>query len=462
MTFNPSSRIMLHLGLGSFHRAHQAVYIQNLINSGDSRWVLAGGHLRPDMADVIDALKNQGHYTLETISPAGEHKYEVIDAIRHVVPYEPSLTGLVEVGAHPATGIISFTVTEAGYYVDDKNNLDLSFADLKADIDRVRAGDVGQTIYGALVTILRARINSGAGKVTLLNCDNLRHNGERFRTGFLQFIDYIGDAELRAWVEANTTCPNDMVDRITPRPTAEVKARVKAATGRDDDAALMGEDFLQWVVEENFCAGRPAWENVGVEMVESVSAHEEAKIRILNATHSCIAWAGTLKGYQYIHEGTQDPAIHLMAYNYVTDDVIPCLSPSPIDLAQYRNVVLERFGNEAIRDTNQRVAMDGFSKIPGYIVPTFRDCIARGISFDSVAVLPALFLAFLQRWDKGQVSFEYQDQAMSPAVGHAICQAADPVAAFCADANLWGGLAGDERVVSAIRRAMTTISFLTA
>ena len=462
MTFNPNSRIMLHLGLGSFHRAHQAVYIQKLINSGDASWVLAGGHLRSDMADVIDALKNQGHYTLETISPSGEHRYEVIDAIRHVVQYEPSLAGLVEIGAHPATGIISFTVTEAGYYVDDKTNLDLSFADLKADIDRVRAGEVGQTIYGALVTILRARILSGAGKVTLLNCDNLRHNGERFRSGFLQFIDYIGDVDLRAWVEANTTCPNDMVDRITPRPTAEVKARVKAATGRDDDAALMGEDFLQWVIEENFCAGRPAWENVGVEMVASVSAHEEAKIRILNATHSCIAWAGTLKGYQYIHEGTQDPAVRLMAYNYVTNDVIPCLSPSPIDLAKYRDVVLDRFGNEAIRDTNQRVAMDGFSKIPGYIVPTFRDCIERGISFDSVAVLPALFLAFLQRWDKGQVSFEYQDQAMSPAVGHAICQAADPVAAFCADVNLWGGLAGDERVIAAIRRAMTNISFLTA
>ena len=462
MTFNPNSRIMLHLGLGSFHRAHQAVYIQKLINSGDTSWVLAGGHLRPDMAEVIDALKNQGHYTLETISPSGEHQYEVIDAIRYVVPYEPSLAGLIEIGSHPATGIISFTVTEAGYYVDDKNNLDLSFADLKADIDRVRAGEVGQTIYGALVTILRARIHSGAGKVTLLNCDNLRHNGERFRAGFLQFIEYINDAGLRAWVEANTTCPNDMVDRITPRPTAEVKARVKAATGRDDEAALMGEDFLQWVIEENFCAGRPAWEHVGVEMVASVSAHEEAKIRILNATHSCIAWAGTLKGYQYIHEGTQDPAIHLMAYNYVTDDVIPCLSPSPIDLAKYRNVVLERFGNEAIRDTNQRVAMDGFSKIPGYIVPTFRDCIARGISFDSVAVLPALFLAFLQRWDKGQVSFEYQDQAMNPAVGHAICQAADPIAAFCADVNLWGGLAGDERVTASIRRAMKTISFLTA
>ncbi|TDR30398.1 D-arabinitol 4-dehydrogenase [Hydromonas duriensis] len=461
MAFNPNTRIMLHLGLGSFHRAHQAVYMQKLINSGDTRWALAGGHLRPDMIEIIDALQRQGEYTLETISPEGKHHYEVIHAIRHVVPYEPTLSGLIEIGAHAATGIISFTVTEAGYYLDDKNNLDLNFVDLKADIERVRAGQVGQTIYGALVTILRARIASGAGKVTLLNCDNLRHNGERFRAGFLQFIDWIGDSALSAWVQANTTCPNDMVDRITPRPTSDVKERVKAATGRDDEAALMGEDFIQWVVEDNFCAGRPAWEQVGVEMVDSVSAHEEAKIRILNASHSCIAWAGTLKGYQYIHEGTQDPAIRSLAYNYVTHDVIPCLSPSPIDLAQYRDVVLQRFGNEAIRDTNQRVAMDGFSKIPGYIVPTFRDALSRGLSIDSVAVLPALFLAFLQRWHKGQVSFEYQDQAMPVAVGHAICEAADPIQAFCADVSLWGSLANDERVVAAIRQATAQIRFLT-
>ena len=457
MAFNPSSRIMLHLGLGSFHRAHQAVYMQKLIDAGDDSWVLAGGNLRPDMADVIDALQRQKYYTLETISPSGEHRYAVIDAIRYVVPYEPTISGLVEIGAHPATGIISFTVTEAGYYLDDQNHLDQSFTDLMDDVARVRDGQAGQTIYGALVTILRARIASETGTVSLLNCDNLRHNGERFRSGFLQFIDLVGDADLRAWVDSKTTCPNAMVDRITPRPTAEVKARVKAATGRDDDAALMGEDFLQWVIEDKFCAGRPAWEKVGVQMVDSVSAYEEAKIRLLNATHCCIAWNGALKGYQYIHEGTQDKVIRQLAHDYVTNDAIPCLLPSPIDLGQYRDVVLDRFSNEAIRDTIQRVAMDGFSKIPGYVVPTVRDCIARGESFDSVAVLPAAFLMFLQRWDKGQVHFQYEDQAMDPVVGHAICQSEDPIVAFCADSTLWGSLAGDERVVAAMRQATTHI-----
>jgi D-arabinitol 4-dehydrogenase len=216
---------------------------------------------------------------------------------------------------------------------------------------------------------------------------------------------------------------------------------------------VMAESFIQWVIEENFCNGRPAWEKVGVQMVESVAPYEEAKIRILNASHSCIAWAGTLLGYQFIHEGTHDAVIRQFAYDYVTDDVIPCLNPSPIDLADYRDVVLERFGNPAIRDTNQRVAMDGFSKIPGFIAPTIRERLAKNQSIESVAMLPALFLAFLQRWHRGEIPYTYQDQGMDEAIAHAMCDAADPVAAFCHDKVLWGPQAGDDRLIAAVRGA---------
>ncbi len=455
--------VMLHLGLGSFHRAHQAVYLNQLINSGDTSWSLAGGNTRPDMVDTVAALAAQGGaYMLETISPAGEHRYEKINAIRQVIGYTPDLAGLIAQGASAATRIISFTVTEAGYYLDAANRLDLdNFADLRADLDAARRGQPGSTIYGALTAILRARQASGAGAVTLLCCDNLRHNGDRSRAGLLQFIRLVGDDALLPWVGAHTTSPNAMVDRITPRPTPDVRQRVLAATGIDDPAAVMGESFLQWVIEDKFIAGRPAWERVGVEMVASVDAYEEAKIRLLNATHSCIAWAGTLVGYRYIHEGTHDPVIRQFAYDYVTDDVIPVLdtpqAPCPIDLAKYRDVVLERFGNPAICDTNQRVAMDAFSKIPGMIAPTIRDRLAQGQSIDSVAMLPALFLAYLQRWHAGQIAYTYQDQAMDPAAAHAICQAADPVAAFSADRLLWGELAGDGRLVDALRRASARV-----
>lgn len=450
---------MLHLGLGSFHRAHQAVYLHELIRSGDASWTLAGGNTRPDMAETMAALAAQGGaYTLETISPAGEHRYERITSIRKVIPYAADLAGLITEGAKPSTKIISFTVTEAGYYLDAKNRLDLNFADLAADLQAAKAGRPGSTIYAALTAILRARRTAGAGPVTLLNCDNLRHNGDRSRSGLLQFVDLLGDAALHAWIEAETTSPNAMVDRITPRPTPDVRERVKAATGVDDPAALMGESFIQWVIENRFAAGRPAWEKVGVEMVASVDPYEEAKIRLLNATHSCIAWAGTLAGFLYIHEGTHDAEIRKLAYDYVTDDTIPCLTPSPIDLAAYRDIVLDRFGNPAIRDTNQRVAMDGYSKIPGFIVPTIRERLVANASIASVAMLPALFLAYLQRWHRGQIPYTYQDQAMDPASAHAICEAADPVAAFAADKVLFGPWAGDERLVAALRTASARVA----
>ena len=197
-------------------------------------------------------------------------------------------------------------------------------------------------------------------------------------------------------------------------------------------------------------------------MVTSVQAFEEAKIRLLNATHSCIAWAGTLVGYTYIHEGTQDAVIRRFAFDYVTDDVIPVLDtaekPSPINLAQYRDVVLDRFGNPAIADTNQRVAMDGFSKIPGFIAPTIRERLARGESIASVAMLPALFLAYLQRWHVGQIAYTYHDQAMDPAVAHTMCESDDPVAAFCNDAGLWGELAGSPSLINAMRSASDRVA----
>ena len=450
---------ILHLGLGSFHRAHQAVYVHQLRELGDTRWAIAGGNLRPDMLDTIAALQAQGGaYTLETVTPQGERRYTRITSIERVLSYQDDLAPLVAVGADAATRIISFTVTEAGYYLDARNRLDwATFPDLRADLEAVKSGQAGHTIYGGLVTLLRARMNANAGPVTLMNCDNLRHNGDRSRGGLLQFIEALGDTALLTWVNVYTSSPNAMVDRITPRPTPDVAQRVKAATGQDDPAALMGESFIQWVIEDHFINGRPEWEKVGVEMVQSVQAHEEAKIRLLNATHSCIAWAGTLAGFQYIHEGTHDAAIRKMAHDYVTDDAIPVLQPCPINLEAYRDVVLDRFGNPAIADTNQRVAMDAFSKIPGMIAPTIRDKLAQpgsdSGSIRSVAMLPALFLAYLQRWHAGQIPYTYQDQAMDPAVAHAICDAADPVAAFAADTTLWGELASDPRLASALRDA---------
>lgn len=452
MSASLSTFRILHLGLGSFHRAHMAVYMHQLQQSGDRRWSLAGGNIRNDMAETIAALQSQnGSYTLETITPQGAHSYARIESIQTVVAYTSGVARLIELGADADTRIVSFTVTEAGYYLDSHNRLEASAPDIVADLNAARQHQAGHTIYGALTAILGARKQRKAGNLTLLNCDNLRHNGDRSRSGLLQFIELLGDLDLYEWVQAHTTSPNAMVDRITPRPTSEVTSRVKAATGWDDQAAVMGESFIQWVIEDNFIAGRPAWETVGVEMVKSVAPYEEAKIRLLNATHSCIAWAGTLAGFTYIHEGSLDAEIRQMAFDYVTNDTIGLLRPSPIDLEKYRDVVLDRFSNPAIADTNQRVAMDGFSKIPGMIAPTIRERLTRNESINSVAMLPALFLAYLHRWHRNEIPYTYQDQAMNVQQAHAICQAADTVQAFGHDAVLWGELKGDARLIQALR-----------
>jgi D-arabinitol 4-dehydrogenase len=410
------------------------------------------------MFDTIDVLRAQGgQYTLETVTPSQERSYTQIASIATVVPFDPDLAGLIAVGADAKTRIISFTVTEAGYYLDAAYHIDFTLPDVAADLAAAQSGRSGSTIYGALTAILRARKKRESGPVTLLNCDNLRHNGQRLRVALLQFIERVGDADLLAWVKANTTCPNAMVDRITPRPTPDVAQRVKSATGRDDPAAVMAERFIQWVIEDNFANGRPAWELVGVEMVKSVTAHEEAKIRLLNATHSCIAWAGTLAGFQFIDQGARCPAIRKMAFDYATDDAIPLLEPSTINLAAYRDVVLDRFSNSTLKDTNQRVAMDSFSKIPAMIAPTIRERLKRGEPIQSVAMLPALFLAYLQRWHVGDIPYTYEDQAMDSEAAHRLCESADPVAAFASDTVLWGDLKGDKRLIDAFRQAYARV-----
>jgi D-arabinitol 4-dehydrogenase len=443
----------LHIGAGSFHRAHQAVYLHHLMETGDTSWSLALANIRDDMTPLLDALERQGGaYTLETVTPGGVRSYETIRSIKTIVPWDAALLELTAFGAKASTRIISFTVTEAGYYLDHHHKLDTGNPDLAADLQ----GELN-TVYGALTAILRARAAASNGPVTLLNCDNLRHNGERFHDGLLQFLALRGETDLQQWVADHTSSPNSMVDRITPRPTEEVRTRVAQALGQADPCALMAESFIQWVIEDRFAAGRPALEKVGVEMVQSVLPYEEAKIRILNATHSCIAWAGTLVGLNYIHEGCARADIRKMAYDYVTQDVIPCLTPSPLDLADYRDVVLERFGNPNIQDSNQRVAADGFSKIPGFIVPTLQECIARGAVPHATLVLPALFFLFLQRWAKNELPYAYQDGIFDENATRAMLGSPDPVRAYCADPALWGTLAGSPQLELPLRAALVHV-----
>ncbi|MEY8712808.1 D-arabinitol 4-dehydrogenase [Mangrovibacter phragmitis] len=443
----------LHIGLGSFHRAHQAWYLHSLIASGDNRWHIAAGNIRPDSENVLQALKAQnGRYVLETVSPEGERKYEEITSIQKLIPWQENLQPLIDEGAKPETKVIAFTVTEGGYYLNTRHQLDTSNPDLAADLK-----GACKTIYGTITRILEARMAAQAGPLTLLCCDNVRHNGERFHGGLIEFLQQTGKQAVIDWMTANTTSPNTMVDRITPRPAPDLPARIKEKTGIDDKAPVMGETFIQWVVEDNFRDARPALENAGVELVSSVIPYEEAKIRILNSSHSCIAWAGTLIGQQYIHESTQTDFIYAIANRYVTEDVIPCLGDNGIDLASYRDVVLNRFTNPYIQDTNQRVAADGFSKIPAMITPTLLECYQRGATPDATAMLPALFFVFMEQWHNGALPYEYQDGILDAPAVHAMFNAADPITVYASNQALFGELASRADFAALLRAKIAAV-----
>lgn len=445
--------VWMHIGAGSFHRAHQAWYLHRLLQQGDDRWHIALGNIRSDASELLNQLAAQdGEYTLETVTPEGERRYETITSIKKILPWDAQLSALIEQGRDQATKVIAFTVTEGGYYLDPDHQLDPRHPDIQADIN----GEA-RTLYGALTRILQARLAAHGDPVTLLNCDNLRHNGERFRHGFLTFLKLRGETQLLDWVTRHTRSPNTMVDRITPRPTADIAPRVLAQTGNKDAVPVMAEAFIQWVIEDDFIAGRPALEKVEVELVDSVLPWEEAKIRILNASHSCIAWAGTLIGQDYIHESTRTPAIKQLAWEYVTQDVIPSLTPSPLDLAAYRDVVLARFSNPHIQDTNQRVAADGLSKIPGFITPTLVESYQRGDIPRATTVLPALFWLFLQRWHQGDLPYDYQDGVLDEAAWHRRLEATDALADFAVDPALFGPLSSRAEFATLLEQTVTAL-----
>lgn len=444
----------MHLGVGAFHRAHQAAYLHRLRLAGERQWRLVVGNIRADGAETLRHLMaSQGLYTLETVTPAGAHRFETIEAIDQVIAWREDLAELVRVAADPDTRIISCTVTEAGYYLDG-DVLQIDHAEIAADLARAARGQAGTTLYGALLPMLRQRMQSGAGPVTVLSCDNLRHNGRRLRLGLLQFLEAAKQTELTAWLKHNASFPNSMVDRITPRPDATVRSRVRAATGREDPAAVMSESFTQWVIEDDFAAGRPPLEKVGVQFVITAAPYEEAKIRILNGSHSCIAWAGALVGCEFVHEAIQHERIHELVLAYL-NDVVPCLSA--VGLNTYRDTVLERFQNPYLKDTIGRVVQDSFSKFSGFVLPTLADRIASGADIEGVGTLPALLLRFLQGWNNSALGCHYFDTAAAHAAARRICASIDPAAALASDVSLFGELAGHQQIANVVHAKLPQV-----
>lgn len=398
---------IVHFSVGNFHRAHQAVYLDRcLALPGHEGWGICGVGLIDNQAERAKAraLADQdGLYTLTLFPARGEPSTSVVGALVDYLfaPVDPAAV-LVRL-RDPTIRIVSLTITEGGYNLDEASGeFRLDAPDIMRDLVHPEAP---RTAFGFIVSALAHRRADGSGPFTVLSCDNLRHNGDVLRKGVLAFAA-ARDSTLADWIAANATFPNCMVDRITPAITSADEAGLNARTGIADRVPVFAEDFIQWVVEDRFCAGRPALEQVGVQFTDDVAAYEQVKLRMLNATHSMLSYPGLLAGYRLVHEAVADPCILAYLRAFLDRDVIPLLNAPPgMALAAYRDHVLERFANPAVADQLLRITSDGATKIPVFLGATLQSLLAGGGDHRRLAFLLAAFVRYLAGVDDRGAAF---------------------------------------------------------
>lgn len=379
---------IVHLGIGAFHRAHMAVYVDDLL-AQDPSWGIVGASLR--RPDTKDALEPQGGlYTIAVRDAAGTHP-RVIGSILSVMDANTQREELLALMASADIRIVSLTVTEKGYCHDPATGeLDQKHPDIVHDLANPSAP---KSAPGMLVEALARRKAAGVAPFTVMSCDNLPSNGETAKRIVTRFAD-LRDADLGTWVEA-VAFPSTMVDRIVPSTTDADRAEVADLIGAEDAWPIMTEPFTQWVIEDHFPAGRPAFEKVGAQLVKDVEPFELMKLRMLNGSHSTMAYLGYLGGYQYIAEVMGDPAYVKLILGLMTEEAMPTLDMPGTDLGAYRDQLLERFRNPALKHRTWQIAMDGSQKLPQRLLGTIRDRVKAGQPITRLALGVAAWMRYV-------------------------------------------------------------------
>lgn len=408
-TLSDTRQGIAHIGVGGFHRAHQAYYTDALMNLGeDLDWAICGIGLRTEDRRARDDLKEQDClFTLFELGDGDDTEVRVIGAIRDMLLAEDGAGAVIDKLADPQIRIVSLTITEGGYCIDD------SSGEFMAHLPQIQHDlahpDAPKTVFGFLCAALAERRAAGTPAFTLMSCDNLPHNGAVTRKALLAFAA-LRDGDLRDWIEANVSFPNAMVDRITPMTSPSHRLQLADRHGVDDAWPVVCEPFVQWVLEDKFVNGRPAWEKVGVQFTDDVTPYEEMKIKLLNGSHLALTYLGFLKGYRYVHETMNDPLFVRYMRAYMDLDVTPQLSPVPgIDLTDYKNTLVERFSNQAIADQLERVCSDGSSKFPKFTVPTINRLIADGLEVKRAALVVAAWALYLKGVDENGDTYSIPD-----------------------------------------------------
>ncbi len=384
---------ILHVGLGNFHRAHQAVYYDELLSAGgDPAWGILGAGVMP--ADEVmreDLLAQDCLFSVTQQDAAGEQA-RVVGAMCGFLPVESGHAPVLAAMQDPAVRIVSLTVTEGGYFVSaETGGFNPDHPQVRADIEHP---DRPTTIFGTIVAGLRARRDSGATPFTVMSCDNLPHNGDVTRAAVLG-IARGQDAKLADWIADNVAFPNGMVDRITPATTAARATHLRDTFAIEDARPVFCEPFRQWVLEDSFCNGRPALEKVGVQFVSDVTPYEHMKIRMLNGGHALIAYPAALMGLTFAHETMGHPLISAYFDKVERDEIYPVVEEVPgATQQQYHALLRERFSNPRIEDTIARLCFDGSNRQPKFIVPSVLDNRAAGREVPGLALESALWCRY--------------------------------------------------------------------
>ncbi|UWR30564.1 mannitol dehydrogenase family protein [Sulfitobacter sp. W002] len=380
---------IVHIGVGNFHRAHQAWYLHRLMQNGQAHdWAILGAGVRPYDAAMREKLLAQDCLTtLIELDPA-QTSAEVVGSMIDYLPIEEGNGALIRAMADPAIRIVGLTVTESGYYIDPvSKGFDAAHADIVYDAANP---DTPRTAFGAIVAALRLRRDAGRGPFTGLSCDNLQGNGDILRQAVVS-LARMSDPALADWIEANGSFPNSMVDCIAPA-TGPAEIAQAREFGVNDAAPVTHEAFRQWVIEDDFCAGRPNWDQVGATFSDDVHAYEKMKIRILNAGHQVLANVGEVLGIETISATMAHPAIRAMFHRVQAEEITQTVAPVPgtTPLA-YLELIEQRFSNPRIVDTTRRVAFDGSARHTGFVLPILRDQLAAGRSVSGLALVEALW-----------------------------------------------------------------------
>jgi mannitol 2-dehydrogenase len=452
---------VVHIGVGNFHRAHQAMYFDRLFNQGGAEdWAICGVGLTPYDIEVRDALKAQDmRYTLVERHPDGSMDARSVASIVDILYAPDNPQAVIARLADPGTRMVTLTITEGGYNITDATGeFDVQQDWIRSDVER---GSAPETVFGLVVEALRRRREQGIRPFTVVSCDNLPGNGEVARRSFSSFAT-LRNPELGEWIRAEVPFPNSMVDRITPATTDLERNFVLETFGVHDAWPVVCEDFCQWVLEDRFADGRPPLETVGVQVVTDVEPYEKMKLRLLNGSHQAIAYFGYLMGYRYVDDAIADPTIAALVQAYMKGEAEGTLEPVPgIDLREYEATLMARFANPYIKDTLLRLGTDASDRIPKWVLPVVLEREIHGLASPVAAAIVASWAVFAEGVDGDGVPIDMKDR-QAETVAQAVARQQDDPLGFVRDARLFADLAESEAFAPYFERTYQEIRTLGA